>query len=146
MSKQAPAAAKPTALTAEAIFHAPDLAPLEPVEVPEWGGVVYVGRITVSEQERLWALNARDAKSENGCPGLAQARYVCIVARDEKGNRIFSDPLVDDTHARILAGKADVAVARVHDAAKRLNGEGIVGERDLKKNSGETLASDSSSS
>lgn len=139
-------ATKKKALTREQIFHSRDCDALEPVEIPEWGGTIYMARITVGEWEKLIALAHRDAKAKNGDPGLTNARAVCASARDEQGNRIFEDPTVDDTHARILAGKSFVAVDRAYEAYARVNGRGKETEAELKKNSAGTPASDSSSS
>lgn len=125
-------------LTAEQIFRADDLSGLFPVDVPEWGGTVYVGKITCGEQERLWALNERDKRKGESSEGLSRARYVAIVARNEKGERLFADPLADDMQARILAGKSDGAVERVYLAAIDFNHGGAAGAKDLKKNSAAT--------
>jgi hypothetical protein len=137
---------KSKGLTRDQILHSKDLDVLAAVDVPEWGGTVYVTRITVAEQEKLWALAQLDKKAKNGDPGLSQARAVCAALRDEHGNRLFEDPTADDSDARILSGKCFAAIDRIHAKFLEVNGYGPAGLEELKKNSAETPENASSSS
>lgn len=98
---------------------------LEPVEVPEWGCVVYVPVVTVEDME---SYQKSDAPNATG-------RMAAFVIRDADGSRPFSD---DDAPA--LAKKSVAAINRVIAAFNRLNGFG----EDPAKNSETTPASASS--
>jgi hypothetical protein len=60
---------------------------VQKAEVPEWGGEVYVRKLSGAECE-LW-----DAiRDENdGHPANSWARLAVMVASDEHGNRVFTD-------------------------------------------------------
>lgn len=99
-------------LTAAEILAAQDRK-RELVEVPEWGGSVYVQEISAADAERI-----SEAQSIVGFCSL------CIV--DENGERLFSE---EDAEA--LGKKGTAAMRRVMDAVTRING---VSEEDEGKN------------
>jgi hypothetical protein len=107
------------ALTKDDILQARDLGNVEPVEVPEWGGTVYVRTMTGIEQDtydrEMYFIDEEDTvvmKRENIREKLL-VRTLC----DENGNRIFSDGDV-----ALLADKSAAAIRRLSEVAQRLNG------------------------
>lgn len=100
-------------LSRDQIFAARDFV-LEPLEVPEWGGTVFIRTMSVAHQE---AYMAELAKRQGGkeFTGLQ-----CLLARytvcGEDGALLFSD---DDLPA--LNDRGFAAVSRVCDVAMRLN-------------------------
>ena len=104
------------ALTKAAILDADDL-PRKRVDVPEWGGVVYVRSMTGAERD---AFNAAliDAGGDDGRVNFANLRagLVALTVVDENGARLF-----EDGDAEALDGKSFAALDRVASAAQRLN-------------------------
>lgn len=90
----------------------------EAVEVPEWGGTLWVRTLTASERDAFEAslVRVRAGKIE---PNNAnqRGRFVALCATDEAGQRLFTD---DD--AGQIGDRAAPAVERVYEAALRLNG------------------------
>lgn len=103
-------------LTRDAILAADDLT-LEPLEVPEWGGTVYVrglcGRDRDSYELRLAV--ARQRGQVEDFPMRAEIAVRCLV--DSAGNRLFGP---GDVSA--LAEKSADVLDRVYDKAARLSG------------------------
>lgn len=84
------------------------------VEVPEWGGTVYVKRLTASERDQFEQLvgENRDNKTFS-----ARGALLVYVLCDEAGKRLF------DWGTEGLIGELDgVAVDRVFRVAARING------------------------
>lgn len=98
------------ALTKDQILSANDLT-AERVDVPEWGGHVFVRMMTAAE------LLAFHAANQSGDQGDAFGRLAVLTIVDEAGARLFND---DDVHR--LRGKSHVAMKRVVDVAIQLNG------------------------
>jgi len=101
-------------LTAEQILKADDLSERVEVDVPEWGGSVYVQIMSGSARDR-WELTTAKALDK---PGTANVRAGLCVATicDEKGKRLFSDGQV-----AALGAKSSAALDRVYAVAKKLN-------------------------
>jgi hypothetical protein len=99
-------------LTKDAILGMDDL-PLKAVDIPEWGGTVYVRAIRGEERLEFERLITGDIN----LPALA-----ALYAVDEHGERMFSD---DDIPA--LAKKNASALMRIFTAAMLLNGLGAEG-------------------
>ena len=87
---------------------------VEPVEVPEWGLTLYVRTLSIREVGELQKL-ARQVDEADRVSLVPQ--LVCRSACDQQGNRIFGH---DDAEA--LAEKNPAALARVADAAAKING------------------------
>lgn len=133
-------------LSKEAILAANDLEK-ELVEVPEWGGAVYVRALTGTERDAFEAslVNERvvrrgrksETTRETNLRNL-RARLCALTMCDEEGNRLFGDSEVHE-----LGKKSASALNRVFEVAQRLSGlsEGDVEE--LAGNSGETDSDDS---
>ena len=107
-------------LTREAILQADDL-PRELVEVPEWGGSVFVRTLTGSERDAFEAESVvfhPKGQSEPNMESLKQtrARLCARCICDEKGQRLFTD---EDVSA--LGAKSGAALDRVYEVAARRN-------------------------
>lgn len=103
-------------LSKEQITSAADITP-EKVDVPEWGGHVFVRGLTGPERDRFQSAIA----DESG--GVAHDRFrVELLVRaicDEAGKAIF-----DEMDAHLLAGKSAKAIYRLYDVAATLSGIG----------------------
>lgn len=102
-------------LTREAILASQDIK-TERVEVPEWGGYVWVKGLSAHEREQfeLAATFERDGQRQVSW-GQLQARLVAMTVVDEHGERLFSDADV-----AILATKSAQAIMRIFAVAQRL--------------------------
>lgn len=93
---------------------------LEPVDVPEWGGRVYVRTMTGEERDAFEdkVLEIRDPKT--GIPksikGL-KTLLVSLTACDKEGKRLFAG----DGDAKKLAQKSGAAIERIFEVAQRLS-------------------------
>lgn len=98
------------ALSKDDILNASDLETVS-VDVPEWGGTVYVGMMTGAERDRFereWV----SAKFQDN----PRAKLAALTLCDESGNRLFSYE-----EAEQLGKKSAAALSRVFDAATKLN-------------------------
>lgn len=123
--------AGPAGLTAAEIL-AIDDRPLREVEVPEWGGVVYLRQMSAGERDRY---DARLYFQPDGTP-LPKARMreslydakalaVALCACDADGKRLFSEDQV-----AALAAKSNTAIERlweVIDPANKLSAAALEG-------------------
>jgi hypothetical protein len=101
-------------LTKEAILAADDL-PRELVNVPEWGGDVFVRTMTGADRDAFEAsLIGKEGRMEN-----VRARLVSLTLCTETGDRLF-----DDAEVAALGKKSARALDRVFSVAQRLNGIG----------------------
>lgn len=96
-------------LTAEQIIAANDMGLLGPIDVPEWGGQVFVRIMSVGDRdsyERLW-LGKRDTGIDN-----FRAEYLARCLCNEKGELLF-------TRAQVtaLTAKSGAVVSRLFDQA-----------------------------
>ena len=107
---------KQRVLGRDAIFAAPDNAP-QLVEVPEWGGSVYVRGLSARERDQfeIAITDAKTGKPKAGANvrGLLVVMGVC----DEAGARIFTDADAD-----ALSAKGALAMERVFDTIRHLSG------------------------
>ena len=120
-------------LNRDAILKAQDLR-RELVDVPEWGGEVYVRSFTALEREEVEMRSMQMVDIATG--SIKDARQMAglkawIVARtvvDSDGQRIFSDADMDG-----LQGKNAGVISRLADVASRLSELGV---EEAEKNSG----------
>ena len=99
-------------LTAEQILAADDAGLLK-VEVPEWGGDVYIRVMSVGERdsyERMWI-----GKRESGVENF-RTEYLARVLCDEKGKLLFTKE-----QTASLASKSGAVMGRLFDAAMKHN-------------------------
>lgn len=111
-------------LTRDAILAAPDR-PLEAVEVPEWGGTVYVRTMGADERDAFEERLGDQAKGLRGMRALLAVLTLC----DAEGARLFTE---DDLPA--LSAKSAAVLDRIAETAMRLNGIGAKDERALAGN------------
>jgi len=79
----------------------------ELVEIPEWGGSVYVQEISAADAEEI--ANA----------GGGYVAYAAAALCDENGNRLFSREQVED-----LGNKSPRALRRVYETLANISGAG----------------------
>ena len=114
-------------LTAKEILAASDIQ-IELVNVPEWGGDVYVKSMTGAERDQYEAAMVTSKK-----PGEARvidmsdlrAKLCSMTICDEGGKRLF-----DERDVRNLTKKSAAALQRIFKVAQRLSG---IGDEDLKE-------------
>lgn len=111
-------------LDRSAILHAGAIAPV-PVEVPEWGGTVYVRPISGAERDAFeLAITPPHGRLEN-----IRARLVALCACDAQGARLFTDADVP-----ALGALPAVALERVALVARRVNALGAAELEEVGKN------------
>lgn len=113
-------------LTREMILAVDDRKPV-PVDCPEWGGTVFVRSMSGREKDAL-ETSWRDDKGKFQQRDF-RAKFVAMIACDEKGNRLFSEMDVE-----LLTQKSTIALDRLIDAANKLNGMGVAAVEDAEKN------------
>ena len=104
-------------LTRDAILAADDLT-VEAVEIPEWGGVVYVRTFQGKARdnfERVCTDKRRELGQAFNNEGLRTLLAILTIC-DEAGNLLFTE---EDAEA--LNAKSAAAVDRIADVAVRLN-------------------------
>ena len=111
-------------LTRDAILKKSADLPRELVEVPEWGGSVWVRTMTGAERG-LYDLRMFEAPDTRNFRALIAALCVC----DETGQRTFSEADVD-----MIAVLASTALDRVYAVAARLNKLRAEDVKELEKN------------
>ena len=104
-------------LSRDAILSASDLRP-EAVEVPEWGGSVYVRMLTGAERDAFeQSIVQGKGKTRKTVMENIRARLCVLCLCDQAGLRIFGD---DDIDA--LGEKSAAALDRCFAVAQRVNG------------------------
>lgn len=102
------------ALTADSILKTADLSNVLRVDVPEWGGHVFVKVMSGAERD-TWEVSATNALSNPKNVNI-RATLCAITVCDESGKRLFSD-----TDAAKLGEKSALALDRVFEVARRVN-------------------------
>lgn len=103
-------------LSRDAILTVNDLKISDPIEVPEWGGVVHVRGMTAAEKVSLYEpLRTDDKDAGKVFIAALLVRTIC----DETGARLFGD---DDTV--LLNSKSSAAIERLFVEAQRINALG----------------------
>lgn len=114
-------------LTKDQILKATDL-DKEKVEVPEWGGEVYVSAMTAADRDSFEAgMMASEGDTVKKYQNM-RARLAALTIVDEDGERMFGDK-----EAAALGRKSAAAMTRVFAVACRLNG---IGDRDVEELTG----------
>ena len=110
-------------LDRNAILGAADL-PVRPVEVPEWGGQVFVRMLTAGERD-AWEASVMASSDKD-----VRARLAAVCLCDEAGNRLFE---LEDVI--LLTRKSGRAMDRIFAAAVKHNAMSREDLAELKKNS-----------
>ena len=113
-------------LTKDQILSCATDLPTEEVQVPEWGGSVFVRTMSGIERDSF-EQSILDAK-KTGLVNV-RARLAVRVVCDSSGARIF-----DDADAAALGKKSGKALDRIFDVAQRLSGIGAKEVAELEKN------------
>lgn len=100
-------------LNRDAILESNDLIS-EEVQVPEWGGSVFVREMSGADRD-AWEASLINDKGKTNLENI-RARMVSFCVVDEHGNRLFSDKDVD-----LLGKKSGKALDRITSVAQRLN-------------------------
>jgi hypothetical protein len=121
---------KKKGLTKEQIIGFDDLKS-EAVEVPEWGGTVFIRRMTGQERDAYEA----DVFETKGTTVTMKrenfrAKLVSRCLVDEAGERLFSDAEIST-----LSKKSAAALDKCFAAAQRINGMAAVEQEKIEKNS-----------
>lgn len=115
-------------LTRDAILQREDMRP-ELVDVPEWGGSVYVRPLTGFEREQFEkslvpespngkaGRRRRKSADVTAAMGTVRARLCALCIVDKDGTRLFTD---EDIEA--LGNKSAAATSRIFDRAAELSG------------------------
>lgn len=99
---------------------------MELVQVPEWGGEVWVRGLNGAERDKFEASMVQTrGKSQTVNMANVRARLAAASMCDEGGVRLFTDADVD-----ALGQKGAAALQRVFLVAQRLSG---IGEEDVKE-------------
>ena len=101
-------------LNAETILKADDSGKPEKVDVPEWGGFVYVRVMSGVERDR-WELLITKGMDKASTANI-RASLASFVCCDESGKRLFTD-----NQASNLGIKSSVALDRIFEVAQRVN-------------------------
>ncbi|WP_461365749.1 hypothetical protein [Candidatus Darwinibacter acetoxidans] len=104
------------------------------LEVPEWGGSVYVRGMTGRERDQFEAgiVKQKGRNTEINMKN-ARAKLVVLCTVDENGKRIFGDADI-----ALLADKSAKALDRIFSVAQELSGISKDDMEELTKNSDET--------
>lgn len=120
-------------LSREDILAVQDLV-TEEVEVPEWGGSVFIRTMTGAERS-TWETQITGGQLGSGgdikvdISDLREHLLVRVIV-DEKGERMFTDKEI-----KVLGGKSAAALDRLFEVAQRLNRLSDRDMEELEKNS-----------
>lgn len=95
----------------------------ERVDVPEWGGHVFVRTMTGSQRDRC------DEMLKNNRIGF-RAFFASVTVCDDTGELVFKD-----ADMAVLNGKSAPALERILEVGMRLNGMSEEAVADMEKNS-----------
>jgi len=121
-------------LTRDDILNADDIK-TEKVEVPEWGGDVFIRTMSAKEGDDFGASLIEGKKTNLS---NVRAKFCALVIVDDKGKTLFSEKDV-----RALGKKSSRALERIFTAAQKLNGMTPEDVEDMVKNSGVGQSEDS---
>lgn len=116
-------------LSKDDILKAKDLTVKE-VEVPEWGGSVYIKSLTGTERDlyesSITQIKGKEAKLDWR---NARAKLLVFTICDQDGNRLFNESEIGE-----LGKKSASALQRLFDVATEMNGLSSTSEEELEKN------------
>ena len=112
----------------------------EMLEVPEWGGAIYVRSISAAERGLIEEGAARFKESKGKNDTFARTFTVKMVSMsvcDENGQRLF-----EDKDIALLQQKNAAVISRIAEVAQRLSGFSKQDLEELEKNSPEAQPED----
>lgn len=114
---------------------------IQEINIPEWGGTVYVRELTGKERDKLEAsvLSTNGNNSKTNAENL-RARLVVLAVVDESGNRLFSDE-----DAKTVGNLGVKGLQRAFIMAQRLSGLSDEEIEELTVKLGEDPSADSGS-
>jgi hypothetical protein len=115
-------------LTAESILQADDCSDIEKVEVPEWGGFLFVKVMNGAERD-FYELTASKSIQDPGSGSIRAVLCAATICNDQ-GDRMFTNKQVGE-----LSKKSGHALDRVFTVAQRVNKITDDEIEDLEKNS-----------
>jgi hypothetical protein len=115
-------------LSAEQILKANDQADIKKIDVPEWGGFVYVRIMSGKERDR-WELLVSKSVDKPQTANI-RASLCAMTICDEKGKRVFTDNQIES-----LGAKSSTALDRVFSVSKTINRLSDDDLEELEKNS-----------
>ena len=122
-------------LTRDAILAADDRSDLLAVEVPEWGGTVYI-RLMGSDERDAYELKYAQVPKEQ-LVGM-RAYILALTLSDAQGN-----PLFTRADIKALGQKSALVTDRLFEIASTHNGLNDAALDDAKKNSSDAVSTDS---
>ena len=124
-------------LNREQILEADDLK-TEEMEVPEWGGEIYIRTMTGTERDSF-EQSILDSDRKANLKDI-RAKLCSLTIVDAQGRRLFTN---EDVQA--IGGKSALVLDKIFAKSQALNGISQNDVEDLEKNSGETQSEDSTS-
>lgn len=116
----------------------------ESVEVPEWGGTVYIRTMTAGHFDayQIRAMESRGVDDALNPQAIRDARVILIsyTLCDASGDLLFDD----EEGIEILRQKDGLVIDRLSEKAMAINGLSEAAIEDAKKNLDSTLQDDSS--
>lgn len=112
----------------------------EMLEVPEWGGTIYIRSISAAERGLIEEGAARFKESKGKNDTFARTFTVKMVSMsvcDENGQRLF-----EDKDIALLQQKNAAVISRIAEVAQRLSGFSKQDLEELEKNSPEAQPED----
>ena len=116
-------------LTKDQILNANDLQKKK-VNVPEWGGDLYVYEFDGSDRDKLEAFIASKKVDSQYSTEKYRSKVLSLSLKDDSGNFLFSDGDLED-----LNKKSSQVINRLFDIAQELNG---LGEESVEAASGKS--------
>jgi hypothetical protein len=116
---------KKTFLTRDQILSIQDIE-IEEVEVPEWGGAVYVRGMSGTERDQFeGSIVTQRGKSTAVNMANIRAKLAAVSICDADGKRLFTE-----RDAKALGEKSAAALQRIFEVARRLSG---IGDEDIEE-------------
>jgi hypothetical protein len=115
-------------LNRDLILESKDL-PSEEVDIPEWGGSVFVRTMTGDERDKFDSHLFESKRKSGGGIDSISALVAVMTVVDRNGNRLFTESDIAP-----LGRKSSGALGRIWKVAQRLNGLGPQAEEELAKN------------
>ena len=115
-------------LTKEQILQKQDLL-IESVDVPEWGGRIYVRSLSGTEREEYEKICSDRSRSKNFDMRGLRVKLIVLSVCDKDGKRIFGES--DEAK---LNKKSAAVIEKVFNAAKKASGLSDQDVKDLTEN------------